>query len=65
MLTSYNLKMPHAVFGGENAMDNVTTILKNHNVKRVAMFTDKGIRACGLFTLPAVAFMGRSRNRPD
>ncbi len=55
MLTSYNLKMPHAVFGGENAMDNVTTILKNNNVKRVAMFTDKGIRACGLFALPEEA----------
>ena len=55
MLTSYNLKMPHAVFGGENAMDNVTTILKSHNVKRVAMFTDKGIEATGLFALPEAA----------
>ena len=54
MLTAYNLKMPHAVFGGENAMDNITTILKTNNVKRVAMFTDKGIRACGLFALPEV-----------
>ena len=27
MLTSYNLKMPHAVYGGENAMDNITAIL--------------------------------------
>ena len=24
MLTQYNLKMPHAVYGGENAMDNIT-----------------------------------------
>lgn len=47
----YNLKMPHAVYGGENAMDNITTILKNNHVKRVAMFTDKGIEGCGLFAL--------------
>lgn len=55
MLTSYNLKMPHAVYGGENAMDNITAILKSNNVKRVAMFTDKGIEACGLFALPEAA----------
>ena len=55
MLTTYNLKMPHAVYGGENAMDNITAILKNNNVKRVAMFTDKGIEGCGLFALPEAA----------
>ena len=52
MLTTYNLKMPHAVYGGENAMDNITAILKANKVKRVAMFTDKGIEAAGLFSLP-------------
>ncbi len=55
MLTQYNLKMPHAVYGGENAMDNVTTILKNAGAGRVAMFTDKGIQAAGLFSLPEEA----------
>lgn len=55
MLTTYNLKMPHAVYGGENAMDAVTGILKAKNVKRVAMFTDKGIEATGLFALPEAA----------
>lgn len=55
MLTTYNLKMPHAVYGGENAMDNITAILKNNNVKRVAMFTDKSIEGCGLFALPEAA----------
>ena len=55
MQTVYNLKMPHAVYGGENAMDNITTILKNAQVKRVAMFTDKGIQATGLFALPEAA----------
>lgn len=51
MLTTYNLKMPHAVYGGENSMDNITTILKAQQVKKVAMFTDKGIEKCGLFTI--------------
>lgn len=55
MLTSYNLTMPHAVYGGKNAMENITTILKNNDVKRVAMFTDKGIINAGLFTLPEEA----------
>lgn len=51
MLTSYNLKMPHAVYGGENAMDNIAAIIKTLNAKKVAMFTDKGLRSLGLFTL--------------
>ena len=51
MLNTYNLKMPHAVYGGENAMDSITTILKSRNVKKAAMFTDKGIEACGLFAM--------------
>lgn len=49
MLTTYNIKMPRAVYGGENAMENITTILKNKQVKRVAIFTDKGIVDCGLY----------------
>ncbi len=55
MLTQYNIKMPHAVYGGENAIDNITTIIKNKKVKKVALFTDKGIEACGLFELPKAA----------
>ena len=55
MLTSYNLKMPHAVYSGENAIENITAILKAAGVKRVAMFTDKGIQNAGLFTLPEEA----------
>lgn len=55
MLTNYNLKMPHAVYGGENAIDNITAILKARGVKRVAMFTDKGIEGAGLFALPEAA----------
>ena len=55
MLTQYNLKMPHAVYGGENAMDNITAIIKARGAKKVAMFTDKGIEGAGLFTLPEEA----------
>lgn len=55
MLTSYNLKMPHAVYGGENAIDKITDILKASGASRVAMFTDKGIEVCGLFSLPEEA----------
>ncbi|MEG1947467.1 MAG: iron-containing alcohol dehydrogenase [Lachnospiraceae bacterium] len=52
MLSTYNLKMPHAVYGGENAIENITTIIKSNGVKCVAMFTDKGIETAGLFLLP-------------
>ena len=55
MLTQYNLKMPHAVYGGENAMDNITAIIKARGAKKVAMFTDKGIEGAGLFALPEQA----------
>ncbi len=55
MQTIYNLKMPHAVYGGENSIDNIVTILKTNQVKRAAIFTDKGILASGLFALPEAA----------
>ena len=51
MLTKYNLKMPHAVYGGENAIDNITDIIRSLRAKKVALFTDKGIEATGLFAL--------------
>lgn len=51
MLQSYNIKMPHAVYGGENAIENITTILRTRQAKKVAVFTDKGIEDCGLLSL--------------
>ena len=71
MLTQYNLKMPHAVYGGENAMDNITAIIKARGAKKVAMFTDKGIEGAGLFALPEEAvkasgaeyYVGRAASR--
>lgn len=43
--------MPHAVYGGEYALQNVTTILQQRKAEKVAMFTDKGIEASGLFAM--------------
>lgn len=51
MLKTYNIKMPHAVYGGESSMENIISILKNNQVKRVAVFTDKGIEDSGLLSL--------------
>lgn len=55
MLNSYNLKMPQAIYGGENSIDQITAILTSRDVKRAAIFTDKGILATGLFALPEAA----------
>lgn len=58
MLTKYNLKMPHAVYGGENAMDSIADIIKSLGAKKVAMFTDKGLRSLGLFDMPEAVVKG-------
>lgn len=51
MLKSYNIKMPHAVYGGENSIENITSILKTRQTKQAALFTDKGIQEHGLLSL--------------
>jgi len=52
MLTQYNLKMPHAVYGGENAIDKLTEIIKTNGYKKVALFTDPSFQKIGLFDIP-------------
>ncbi len=52
MIKNYNLKMPSAILGGEGALENIKTILAENNVKRLAVFTDKGIEGAGLLELP-------------
>lgn len=52
MLTKYNLKMPHEVYSGEDALDNLKGILVGNGVKKVAVFTDKGIEGAGLLEFP-------------
>lgn len=50
-LKTYNMIMPRVVYSGENALDNLKTVVKN--VKKAAIFTDKGILSTGLVELPA------------
>lgn len=52
MLEKYNLKMPHAVYSGENALENIKTIILANEVKKLALFTDKGIESAGLLDYP-------------
>lgn len=49
MLKQYTLRMPGAVFGGEDSLDNLTNLVKDS--AKVAVFTDKGIEATGLAAL--------------
>ncbi len=55
MLSQYHIKMPRAVYGGEKAIDSLTAIIEGCQAKRVAIFTDKGIRDHGLLALPEQA----------
>ena len=52
MLTKYSLGMPNTVFGGENSMSNIESVLKTENVKKLAIFTDKGLQKLGLLDYP-------------
>lgn len=52
MLTKYELKLPHAVYSGTDALDKIELVLAENNVKKLAVFTDKGIVAVGLADLP-------------
>ena len=44
MLTKYTLGMPNTVFGGENSLSNIVDVLSSEGVKKLAVFTDKGIQ---------------------
>jgi alcohol dehydrogenase len=50
MLIDYMLQMPHAVYSGEHALENISKIIKD--VKKVAVFSDQGILAAGLLDYP-------------
>jgi len=52
MLVKYNLKMPHEVYSGEDALENLKMILSGNGVKKAAVFTDKGIEGAGLLEFP-------------
>ena len=52
MLTDYSLKMPKEVYGGEHALEKLKDVMSVNDVKKVAVFTDHGIRGTGLLELP-------------
>lgn len=52
MLSQYNLRTPRVVYGGENALSHIADILQKEHVRRVALFTDLSIEACGLLAIP-------------
>ncbi|MGB8451983.1 MAG: iron-containing alcohol dehydrogenase [Anaerocolumna sp.] len=51
MLEQYSLMMPQKVINGSNALEQIETILKNQ-YKKIAVFTDKGIRKSGIAEYP-------------
>lgn len=51
MITKYTLKMPQIIYSGRNALENINSII-NKEIKKAAVFTDKGIAKAGLVTLP-------------
>ncbi len=52
MLTKYELKMPRAVYSGEGALGKIPEIFAANGVKRLVVFTDKGIEGAGLLEFP-------------
>ena len=44
--------MPKQVFSGEDSLSNIGAILKAEDVKKLAIFTDKGIQNAGLLDFP-------------
>lgn len=52
MLSKYELKMPRTVYSGENALGRIPEIFAASGVKRLVVFTDKGIEGAGLLEFP-------------
>ena len=48
MQKRYELSVPQTVFGGVGALQNISRVLKDNHVKKVALFTGKRVRAAGL-----------------
>lgn len=51
MLEQYKLIMPKTIYSGSNTIEQIETIVKG-NYKKVAVFTDKGIRNSGIIDKP-------------
>lgn len=50
-LENYSIKMPKAVYNGTNSLNRIPEIIMAIQAKKIAAFTDKGIRSLGLFDL--------------
>lgn len=44
MLTKYNLKMPHEIFSGEDALENLKTIVAGHAKRHFSLSRKNGIK---------------------
>lgn len=51
MLVDYSLKMPKNIIAGEHAMEQLAAIIAK-GIKKIVIFTDKGILAAGLVEQP-------------
>ncbi|OBR62233.1 alcohol dehydrogenase [Paenibacillus oryzae] len=51
MLIDYSLRMPKNIFAGENALEQLDSILAG-SIKKVVIFTDKGVLNAGLTEIP-------------
>ena len=45
---NYQIKIPSCVYGGEGSIQNIKDVIKQENVKKAVVFTDKGIKSTGL-----------------
>lgn len=45
------IKIPSCIYGGEGSIENIKTIMEKENIKKVVVFTDKGIRDTGLLDI--------------
>lgn len=50
-MKEYSLKLPKAVYSGNNSLDKIPEIISAAKVKKVAAFTDQSLRKLGLFNL--------------
>lgn len=54
MIKNYALKLPQVVFGGEDATEQLVSVIEKAGAKNVAVFTDPSLRKLGLVD-PALA----------
>ena len=52
MLTQYNLKMPHEIYSGENAMKNLKDILLKNQVKKAPSLPTREFRGPACWITP-------------